>query len=894
MPANTSQQLYDLAPLVPLMEAGHLVLTPNLRLARRIKSEWDERQRRRGLQAWSPAPVQSLESWLLSCWQRALDAALVPCRVRLDGMQAQELWRQVIDADLRGNPDLQLLHSGSAADLAQQARDTLLRWRVSLDAAVRSQFALDPDCATFARWLDAFGQRLDDAALATAADCLADLLHSDFSPGVDEVTLVDFDEIQPLHAACLEKLVGSVDRRASACRESIFKVCSYPDSEAELAAMARWAGRRYREHPTETTGILLADMNADRGRVEYLLRREFDCLGENYTALPVNFSTGISLDHAPVIRDALRILRTLEDELPMSEVIGLFTSRFLPRREVDEPAVVQIMRRLFEDGSQRVATARLRSLAQTVSTGEERRGVLAGEMLRETDRLRLRRQRHTPSGWVDPFCQVLEIWGWPGEAPLDSLEYQQVEHFYSTLESFAALDGIFGAVDCAEALALLQRHCQGQVSQPQTADSKVQVLGPLEGAGLQFDAIWICGLQASRWPAPPRPNPFIPLSLQRRWDMPHASAEREWRFAETLLGQYRSSCGEMLASYARQSDGVPELPSPLLAGERIEHMEEPAELPLQWQELQARGRIESLADRTGPGVGTAERDTLTGGSGVLLDQANCAFRAFVRHRLKVQPLEDYHAGLSAAQRGSLLHAALFILWGQVEDSTTLQRMDALAEANAIEAAVAGAIQELPAAVRQLAGMTCLELEGRRLANLLAEWLAVERARPAFSVAAREQEMHLSLQGLELRLRVDRVDELAGGATLLIDYKSGRNSIADWLGARPAQPQLPLYGLASDVDGIAFAQVRTRECKLTGLGEIDGVPGVSSEIGKAVKRVSAAEDWQALREDWRDNLERLAGEFIDGAADVEPLKGACAYCGLQSLCRVDVPGLEVPR
>lgn len=887
MPGNTTQHFYDLTPLEPRLQSGQLVLTPNFRLARRIREEWNARQLDRGLASWPTAPVYALESWLLQCWQRAVDTGLTPPRVRIDNLQARELWSRVIDADSRDNGDYQLLQAGAAAEVAQQARDMLLRWQVdTAAAAARSEFQEDADCATFHRWMMAFEQRLARGSLATVADCLVDLLHSDLQP-VASVVLVDFDDLQPLHEACLAKLAGVVSRHSSAAGQAAMDVCSYPDREAELVAVARWAFERQQEKPGESTGILLADMHRDRSTIEYLLRREFDCLGDNYGALPVNFSTGISLDQAPVIRDALRILASCGDELPMDDIAGLVTSRFIPLAEADQQKNVKLLQWLFEDGRQRVATARLRQAAQTVSTGGER-GTSLGDALRETSGLRLRRQRLLPSAWVEPLCKVLDLWGWPGGSPLDSLEYQQVEHWHSSLESFAALDGICGELEFSAALALLQRHCQEQVSQPQTQDSNIQVLGPLEGAGLHFDAIWLCGLEGSRWPAPPRPNPFLPVGLQRRHDMPHASAEREWLYAEGLMRQYRGSCRLMRASYARQTDGIPELPSPLLAGTDISHRENRTNPPVAWVEQQATARLEVVEDNRAPAMLPVELQATAGGSGVLQDQASCPFRSFARNRLSVAPLGDYYAGLSAAQRGTLLHNALYILWGEIGDSATLHGMDGPAMAAAAERAAHAAVNEIHSAVRQQVGSACLELERKRLASLQEEWLAMERERPAFTVSAREQDLELELAGLALRLRVDRVDTLSGGETLVIDYKSGRNSLSDWLGERPAQPQLPLYGIASEVDGIAFGQVRSRDCKLLGLGQIEDTPGVQSDVAKAVKRRSDADDWASLRQQWRHNLERLAADFIRGAAEVEPLPGACNYCGLQSLCRVNLP------
>jgi ATP-dependent helicase/nuclease subunit B len=888
VPGNTTHHLYDLSALELQLEEGSLALTPNFRLARRIKSEWDARQVEKGLEAWPPAPVQALESWLLQCWQRAADDGLLATRVRIDALQARELWTRVIDKDRRDHSDYSLLQAGSAAEMAQQARDTLLRWRVDVEAAdVRSEFALDADCATFSRWLKLFQRELAGRSLATAADCLVDLLGSSFSAGVENIVLVDFDDVQPLHIACLEKLCASVRRMSSATGKSTLAVHSYPDREAELEAVAKWAFERQQSRPGETTGILLTDMNSDRASMEYLLRREFNCLGENYNALPVNFSTGISLDQAPVIRDALRVLATCGDQVSLMDVLGLVSSRFIPRRDSDQQKTVKWLQRLYQDGRQTVSTARLRQRAQTVRTGDDDAGVLLGEVLRQLDGLRLYRQRLLPSDWVEPFCQVLELWQWPGEAPLDSLEYQQVEHWYSGLESFAAMDSVCGKLDLAAALALLRRHCQGQVSQPQTRDSNIQVLGQLEGAGLHFDAIWLCGLQGSRWPAPARPNPFIPMALQRRHQMPHASAEREWLYSESLMRQYRGSCHTMIASYGRQVDGVPELPSPLLVGLEIDHRDSDSGVPRPWSARQQQAMLEIVDDASAPGIAAAELEALGGGSGILQDQASCPFRSFVRNRLSVEPLADYFAGLSAAQRGTLLHNTLFILWGEIVDSVNLQAMTSAAVNSAIEQAVNEAIGELPSALRQLVGMACLELERDRLVMLLGEWIALERDRPKFSVSARERPLELELGGLKLKLRIDRVDTLAGGETLVLDYKSGRSSISDWLGERPSQPQLPLYGIASDVDGVAFAQVKNRDCKLQGLGIMDDVPGVKSDIEKAVRRSSSAGDWGALREEWHNNLERLATEFIAGVAGVDPLPGACNYCGLQSLCRVDI-------
>ena len=483
---------------------------------------------------------------------------------------------------------------------------------------------------------------------------------------------------------------------------------------------------------------------------------------------------------------------------------------------------------------------------------------------------------------------MLELWGWPGAGPLDSIEYQQLQLWYDLLDEFAAFDAVCDGMPFEDALQLLGRCCARQVSQPQTPDSNIQVLGLLEAAGLSFDNLWICDMQASNWPAAARPNPFIPMGLQRELDMPNATAEREWHFASALMSQYSCCAVNVFASYAQQRDGVPEKPSALL--QSFEWLPAPQgdTLDAQWVALQESTPDERIDDSRAPPVDESELKTLVGGSGLIEDQSHCPFRAFARRRLGVSPLGDAVIALSAADRGSLMHDALFHLWGALRDSAHLCELSSQEQNSVVTEAVTAAIDALPVYRRGGMGQTYFELEASRLRSLLLEWLAVERQRSAFVVIAREQEISLQLEQIKISLRADRIDELPDGARFIIDYKSGVSSPLDWLGERPARPQLLLYGLATDkiVAGLAFAQLRTRDCKFTGAGQTDVAPGVQSDIEKLVKNKMPVKDWEDLAAQWQDNLERLAREFVAGDAQVDPLKdSSCTYCGLQPFCRV---------
>jgi probable DNA repair protein len=595
------------------------------------------------------------------------------------------------------------------------------------------------------------------------------------------------------------------------------------------------------------------------------------------------------------VRDALRILRLGLQRVALKEVVALLQTRFARLPDAGSSLAALFLVRLHEDRRDTIPVADLRHAAsQTELDGV--RGLSLGRYLMAMFTMRELQRPAPPSAWIERIAAVLDLWGWPGPGPLDSLEYQQVERWHETLEAFAGYDGIHPSLRLEAALQLLERCLAREVSQPQSADSNVQVLGPLEAAGLAFDHLWLCGMQGSSWPAPPRPNPFIPVALQRRLQMPHASAEREWAFADGLMQQYRRSTAELIASYSRQLEGIPDTASALLDGFAAYDRVATAATADPWQRQWQAGALEMLPDGTAPPVDEAELASLRGGSGLLEDQSHCPFRAFARRRLQVEPLPGAAVGLSSAERGALLHHVLFILWGELGDSGALTALQPEAEEQLVSAAVEQALDAMPA--RRRSGQRAfIELERRRLKDLVGEWLTVERSRAeAFVVYRREEGVQLSLERLEISLRVDRIDQLPDGSLAVIDYKSGRGSLSDWLGERPAKPQLLLYGIAAPAPpaAIAFARIRPRDCAFVGLGRTAVAPGISTDIGKSVRNRSDAPDWESLNEEWRAHLERLAREFLAGEARVDPLSPAsCAWCNLQPLCRVGQASDEEP-
>jgi probable DNA repair protein len=374
--------------------------------------------------------------------------------------------------------------------------------------------------------------------------------------------------------------------------------------------------------------------------------------------------------------------------------------------------------------------------------------------------------------------------------------------------------------------------------------------------------------------------------VQREAGLPHATPQLDWDLAHAITTRLIASAPEVHFSYAKQNAIAEARPSRLVEQLAGPPQPLPPELTPPPSPSPLTVPIEDFSRIPYP-PGKVE-----GGAGVLTAQSQCPFKAFATARLAAQGWEPAEAGLTASQRGILLHAVLHAVWagppGGIRSQNQLQGLKA-------QGAVAGLVrrvlrEKISAELRQRMPKRYLELEEQRLTRLVNEWLDYEATRISFEVTETEAERTIHLAGLTFDLRLDRIDRLNDNSLLVIDYKSGDVSPKSWELPRPDDVQLPLYaGFALDpneeLGGLVFAKVRAGDLEFDGrVGDAKAtlLAGLSSS-SKLVKNKFSAE----LLIDWRDHIEQLAKDFLAGRAEVDPREypKTCERCGLQSLCRI---------
>ncbi len=888
------------------LRGGGLVVAASERAARAVGAAFHRARRAEGLAAWPAPNIHDWRSFVGGAWQaRSLDQ-----RLPLNALQEHLLWAEIVGATERGSALLAGPRHRLAA-LGMGAHELLCDYAPQfLNEVARNGW--QQDAGVFSGWLADFQRVCRFGSLIAAARLPLELQRHLEADAAERppLLLAGFDRILPIQ----RKVFDAWGTWREAPRGEVateLRFYEAPDAQTELAACALWSKQRLAAQPSARLLVVTRDLLHRRGEIE----RAFLRFGDGVAPL-FEFSLGVPLSQVALVRAALLVLRWLCDPIEEHELDWLISSG-KTANAAESQKLAAFMRAIRGRGWERPGWRFEEFIRQRPGTE-----LLASWAARMTQARRRLEASTRPLGstggadaadpftWAELAPQLLDAAGWPGARPLTSAEFQALRRWQRALDECASLGFNGRRMSWREFLLVLGRALDETLFAPESRDPPIQIAGPAESAGLIAEGVWFLGATEDSWPATGATHPLLPFEIQRQAAMPHASPQLDWGFAHSITRRLLASGSEVHFSYPRQSEDLEMRPSRVIA--QVAGPSRP--LPSKYLAPPAPAPIAvAFPDFSRIPLFAGEAP---GGSSILTAQSQCAFKALATARLGAQGWKPAQAGFTAAQRGQLLHAMLRGIWGGAPAGIR-SHAELLAKADDCRAFVEGHARNalrnsLPATVRERMPQRYLELEETRLVDLVTEWLAFEATRVPFVVAGVEVPASPSIAGLTLHLRLDRIDRLADGSLLVVDYKSGNVSPSAWELPRPDEVQLPLYagfGLDDDLraelakdsrevaaantdaesegrlGGLVFAKVRAGEHFFAGrVGDAKALLLSDLHAGCAlVRRKLAAEELIA----WREYIEQMARDFLAGRADVNPRQHpqTCEHCDLHALCRI---------
>lgn len=837
-----------------------IILTPNRRLSAFSRQQFNLRQLDAKKSCWQTLEIYPIDVWILQLWQLCLEHNPTAYRPVLNKQQQQLLFEQIIQQ----NSSKELLRINATAENALQAWKFLRQWQVEIKkVAAYAEFS--EEAREFFVWLQLYLDWLDKNeyydfdsmldALINEISCFAYLLPK-------EICLRGFNELTPQYNKFINTLKQQgvniltdhlINEGADVRKAAMLN----PEHELETAAL--WAKNHLDENPNQTIGVVIPDLEQQRQQV----------VAAFTNVIPyaqVNISAPLSLSSYAMIDIAILLLQSAKQVINFSDLSIILRSPFIINYNTQCNQRAKLDRQLREICEAKLTWYNLIKYLQKYDTDIRD--------LAENFKVLLEKNHgeHNTIYWVEYIQDLLNVWGWPGNRGLTVEESHLLSCWRDLLIQYHKLDCILGKHTFAQCLQSIQRLAIETPFLPaETGLTKVHVLGLLEADGLNFDQLWICGMTRDSWPMPANPNPFIPLELQKQYDMPRSSPQRELLVAQKLTANLmQGGKYNVIFSYARFVDDREIQPSSLLA--------DVPEITIALSKNEVtenKIELEVWHDPNAPQLNTTY---LAGGTRALQLQAQCPFKANAELRLGAKILQEPQSFLTPKERGSLVHEVLEQFWHMCKSLTQLKSFTALE----LESKLFSIIEKVLLAWQNRWPLTLTNnyilLESQRLYSLISRWLEYEAGRISFVVFNLEQK-HLTQVGpLQINLQIDRIDQLIDGTYLVIDYKTGNTIINEWFTDPIYSPQIPLYAVYAmdQISGAAVASLRPNNLRFLGVSAEDNI----------LPDVKSISNWSEQKQIWRERLEKTAKELCAGHAAVTPYnKNICNQCNLHAFCRI---------
>ena len=843
--------------------------------SRQLEAHFARRQLAEGRTAWTGPAILSYRAWTRALWaeHRPHDE-----RQLLTPGQVRGLWRRIIE---RSPVSDGLIGSYNVVQWAMEAAPRLRDWQVDVG---RLQAGGDNrDFASFLDWANDYEGMLADAGWLDPGEAEVVLRTSAEALHVDLNHTTIWSDFEPMPGQ--RRLGARLER--DGCRlvswqpEEVNERCQrigLADTADELRAAGRWAAHKLSADSNRRLAIVVPGLARQRAEVSRILDSALGPTDRAYlgceTAPAFVDLSGEPADDSQLIGSALTALELLSPRGRFATFSRWLRSPFFAAQpeEMNVRSCLEVELRLAMD-------AQLRFLEALRSGGLARRVSAAAPALAETltegVRIVETTPRHTtPTVWVDVWRRLLRHLGWQG----DAASTPALASWEAALTELSQLTPVLGEISVNEALGELR----SILAQPRRSGpmplSGVFVLTRAEEVGPGYDGIWVTGLTDAHWPASPRPNPILPLTLQRAHGMPLTTPTESLEHSQKSTHRLISRAPDVVLSWPSLLHDYPAQPSPLIIPypEVSETELVGATDPREARRLFGSKPRHTVADAVPP---MTER-RLKGGARTLDLQSTCPLRAFLESRLAAKPMETVRRGVSPRQRGIAVHRAMELLLRELPKQNELAQWQNGERSERIDRSVTRALGEVFAGASGLLRVE-FELEAQRLKAILSEFMAMDLRRAEFEVSALEERLPVRVGEMELHCRIDRLDVVSTDGSprglAIIDYKTGRRGTpSDWLRDRPRDIQLPLYTLAvgDAVTAAAIALLRPEGVQYKGLWSQKGAfPGRATTLPEG-------RTWSTQLDVWREQLESLAREFAAGdsrvfKSDPTPAEGVFA-------------------
>jgi RecB family exonuclease len=756
----------------------------------------------KGIKGWKPPNAMSLNAWLSHVWSESW-----PEKIPAPELYMINLWKELVKSIPTPQPlkpDFGLYH------LLDENYSTMIRHKINPCSG--------PPSTPLVEWRRdisrMFKETLDELDLFHPSEfpsCVMKAITENIITCPDRISLVGFEFPAPLETDLFELLEGKsyVEYEVSVQqKQNHLEAITLPSPEQEVIYLAHRLIEDAGSLPLHRIGVVVPDFKSYSGMIERSLK---ELMGEKPPegASWFNITLGIPLIDSMLIKAALIPLRLMSEgesrELFLSLILSPYYGCWQGKRHDCARADIIWRTHSIESG-----------LDNLLNFLKKNNPEILGEILCDEAKDLLKfaglnfSRRKTVDYWINTVEELWSSLGFPvisdEKDTVDSGHLKEITHDISAHLGHVVMNGH----EFYSFLKYIASYKITQISAPENAG--IQILGLIESRGLDFDKLYVLGLDDRTLPQPVRPLPLLDTSERKL--IQGGTPESQYEFGLRAFSNLISLAPSVTLLRAEQENSKPLTSSPFWPKSESEKYLDiwsdpgPAWVRAGWLRSAYEG-LQIAAVGGEPkiaGIKTSD-DTLLEGialpnrmSASILETAIiCPFRFFADAILKIKPLEEMRPVVSPMERGIRIHRILASFTGEVRKRDIHLELD---RQKAIKL-LSECVDEV---LRDVAGRPQWDVERRLLLSensppgILISWLDAEIRHRQDGWRCITEEA--SFKGLKrdgwsfpLEGRIDRIDYHKDEGLICWDYKTGNHPNQKDVVERLTAPQLPVYLLA---------------------------------------------------------------------------------------------------
>jgi len=873
------------------IHTDRLYLTSTERLTRSVRRRFRLRCISEGKRGWESLRAMSLNTWLTRIWSESW-----PGEMPAPDLYRMNLWKEL---------------AGRIAPPSPLNADLNLCSILDENHGIMVRHGLDPSSGFPSTPLVEWRREISAAFEKSLKP--GGLFHPSFRPLLirraiiegrivlpEKISLAGFESPAPVERELFMALEESSDVEyvdLPAQRQGTIEALALPSPEQEVTYLINRLGEDARTTPLHRIGVIVPDMDRYAKTLERSLR---DIMAE---APPhglhwFNMTKGVPLLETHMMNAALLPLRFVLEGQSRELFLSLLLSPYYKCRQGKRHEIARadiVWRRRSVDLG-------LENLLRTLKREDPRIYDLIPSDSREhlsaycAIDISMKRKG---TFWAELLREAWDRLGFPVESDeKDAVDRRGIDEIMEEIDRYLSETPMDGHGFLAWLTHLASRKT---VQIGAAEDAGIQIMGIIESRGLDFDKIYVLGMDDRSLPGPVRPLPLLD-SAERKLAQ-GGTAQSQYEFGKKAFDHLMALAPDITLLRAEQEDLKPLAPSPFWPGNEekrstdIWNIPDPVWLRATWLRSAYKGLHEEISPEP-PGDHFFNPDNIPETVSVSRFQKAviCPYRFFVEGILNIESIEEIEPDVSPREKGNRIHRVLALFTQRLRESgLDLNSADVDCRTRSI---LSDCVDK---ELHSVAGIPHWQVERRRWmgskddsdGGILTDWLdrEIERYREGWRCVAEESSFEaLRVPGLPFSLkgRIDRVDFNKNGGVILWDYKTGETPAAADIVTRLKESQLITYLLAL-LGGHIPA--------LEPLIKLDAPfsAGYIQLKSSADIRIFEIKGIESSLEDWTQAIARLgkilgAGDFRAEPFPVSEVTGrekTCEKCPVITLCRAGV-------